>query len=301
MKLPAAAALLATAAADPSMRLTIANACDKPMWIAHIVTGQVGPDPQDVKINPGGSAQFHTANGGAPLSATRFWPKLGCDESGSNCTIGDSGGPSEGCVIRAPGKPDDYSHCAPPVDTKFEATFAPANTPVNDVVDMSLVDGYTLPFKLETSGGTCTRAQQPFQEMDCSGLSFDGCPASETLNGKTVSLHAVNPKTGKQAGCFSPCMKMTDDKWNANPVAPDSAEAGPYCCAGGFASPQACSAGPIQKTAYLAEARKACPAAYGYAYDDKVATIACSTTTQYKVTFYCGAAEELPAAAQMMV
>jgi hypothetical protein len=30
-----------------------------------------------------------------------------------------------------------------------------------------------------------------------------------------------------------------------------------------------------------------CPAAYGYAYDDKTSTIACATTTRYTVTFLC--------------
>lgn len=152
---------------------------------------------------------------------------------------------------------------------------------------MSLVDGYTLPFKLETTGGNCSRMQEPFEEMDCSGLSLTECPVSETLAGKTVSLHAVNPKTGKVAGCFSPCMKLTDNKYSSNPVAPDSKTAGPYCCAGAFGAPQSCQAGPILKTEYLAAVRKSCPGAYGYAYDDKIATIACQVSTEYKLTFYC--------------
>lgn len=284
-------AVAASAASDSSKRLTIVNGCNSPIWIAHIVGGMVGPDPQDVKISPGASAQFSTAVGSAPLTATRFWPKTGCDATGTNCTIGGSGGPSEGCVRRIPGKPDDYSHCAPPVDTKFEATFAPPNSPSMDVLDMSLVDGYTLPFKLETTGGNCSRMQKPFTQMDCSGLSLAGCPASEALAGKEVSLRAVNPETGKTVGCFSPCMKLTDDKYNSNPVAPDSKTAGPYCCAGASGSPQTCSAGPILETEYLAAVRKFCPGAYGYAYDDKSATIACQTTTEYKLTFYCSAAD----------
>merc|ERR1711934_471260 len=42
-------------------RLTVVNGCNSgPIWIAHIVAGGVGPDPQDVVIPPGGSAQFHT-------------------------------------------------------------------------------------------------------------------------------------------------------------------------------------------------------------------------------------------------
>merc|ERR1719345_510381 len=107
---------------------------------------------------------------------------MGCDASGNHCAIGDSGGPGEGCVIRITGKGDNYTQCAPPTDSKFEATFAPPNAPTRDTVDMSLVDGYSLPFKLEVAGGNCTRAQQPFQEMDCSGLSLKQCPTAEILN-----------------------------------------------------------------------------------------------------------------------
>jgi len=193
-------------------------------------------------------------------------------------------------VIRKPGKPDDYSHCSPPFDTKFEATYAApqAGPAAMDVLDMSLVDGYTLPFKLEVTGGHCNRAQKPFMSMDCSDLSFQKCPAAEILHGKSMSLKAVDPKTGKQAGCFSPCLKLTDDKWNStSPVAPDSTVAGPYCCAGAWGSPGACNAGPILKTNYLESVKKSCPGAYGYAYDDKTSTIACTAVTQYSLTFYC--------------
>merc|ERR1719336_1745891 len=112
-----------------------------------------------------------------------------------------------------------------------------------DVVDMSLVDGYSLPFKLEVSskGGTCVRDGLPFQGMDCSNLSLNQCPTEET----------VNSKTGKVAGCFSPCMKLIDDKWNKSPVASGSPEAAPYCCQGAYGNPGTCQAGPILQTEYL--------------------------------------------------
>lgn len=293
-------------------RLTMVNGCkDETLWIAHIEGGGVGPDAQDVRIAPGGNHSFHTNTpSGAGLSATRFWPKLGCDdESGSNCRIGSSGGPGEGCVIRINGQPDDYSHCAPPVDTKFEATFGSTvqgqGSVVKDVLDMSLVDGFTLPFTLTTGGGSCLRANKPFTGLDCSELSLASCPEAELLGGQTVSLQAVNPKgkfKGNIGGCYSPCMKLIDDKWNSssssgtsgglNPVAPDSALAGPYCCAGKWATPDTCNGstdkpGVVLSTKYLSAVKEMCPGAYGYAYDDKTSTIACDTTTRYTLTFHC--------------
>lgn len=230
---------------------------------------------------------FQTSTDGKGLVSTRFWPKMGCvcDEIGSNCSIGDSGGPKETCVVHAAAG-DDYSNCAPPLDTKFEATFATAD-PSRDTVDMSLVDGYTLPFKLEASGGSCVRNGLAFSEMDCSGLSLSQCPKAEMLNGQTVDLRAFHPKTGEVSGCYSPCLRLTDDKWNTKPSAADSPAAAPYCCAGASGTPEVCNAGPIVQTDYVKMIHTSCPAGYGYAYDDKRATIVCSPSTEYVVTFYC--------------
>ena len=151
--------------------------------------------------------------------------------------------------MRRPGKDDDYSNCAPPVDTKFEATFAAPGSGTQDCVDMSLVDGYSLPFKMEVSGGKCIRHLQPFDGMDCSNLTMALCPTAERLDKMTKNLNAIDPKTGKQGGCYSPCMKLTDDKWNPNgtAVAPDSSVAGQYCCAGAWGNPSSCNAGAILK------------------------------------------------------
>ena len=48
------------------------------------------------------------------LASARFWAKWGCDESGDNCAIGQSGGPGQSCGAHG---------CAPPIDSRFEATF----------------------------------------------------------------------------------------------------------------------------------------------------------------------------------
>lgn len=264
------------------------NGCnDGPIWIAHLVGGGVGPDPQDVRIASGESALFHTGLNNGGLSATRFWPKYGCNATGHSCVFGSSGGPEEGCVFQYKGHAN-YSKCNPPVDSKFEASFAAPGSTGHDFVDMSLVDGYTLPFKVEVSGGSCNRNSQSFTGMDCSGISMDGCPSAEILNGESVNLNAISTETGKQGGCYSPCMKLTDDKWNSTTaVAPDSSTAGQYCCAGSWGNPDTCNAGSMLQTQYLASVRNMCPEAYGYAYDDKTATIICSSNTEYTVTFHC--------------
>merc|ERR1712232_1492388 len=67
-----------------------------------------------------------------------------------------------------------------------------------------------------------------------------------------------------------------------------------FCCAGAYGSPQACSAGPVMQTEYLPAVKATCPYAYAYPYDDHIATIACTTTTEYVVAFYCPALTPIP-------
>ncbi|CAK9115190.1 Hypothetical protein (Fragment) [Durusdinium trenchii] len=93
-------------------RLRIHNACgSEPVWIAHLAGNGTGPDLQNVKIEPNAMWDFVTSTN---LSSTRYWPKYRCDQHGNHCLIGESGGVGQEC---------DQEGCAPPVDTKFEATF----------------------------------------------------------------------------------------------------------------------------------------------------------------------------------
>lgn len=289
------------AAGDPheSRRLRIVNGChSNPLWIAHAAGGGQGPDRQDVKIDPLAYFDFSTADG---LAAARYWPKMACDEAGGSCAIGDSGGPSESCVIRHPWG-DDYSHCAPPVDTKFEASFGINGEPCNpmapggtqmrgcDYVDMSLVDGFTLPVKLQIYGDcTDSRHGETVQTIDCSELSLQQCPTDEVLTaaGMTVNLQAVNPKTKQVAGCYSPCMRLVDDKWTAEHSAPTDPRAQWYCCPTPPISPAQCRTGPVASTQYVNLIKSKCPGAYSYSYDDGSGLLRCSASTMYVLTFLC--------------
>lgn len=294
---------LATVVVAQPRRLRIVNGCDKePLWIAHEAASGAGPGPQNVRIGPKAKYDFITTNG---LMATRYWPKMGCNEHGNNCALGGSGGPGEACV-----RPNgNYSLCAPPIDTKFEATFGQSGSPCDpsvpggtqmagcDYVDVSLVDGFTLPFKLEIDGdckATSTGVDKPVYVVDCSQLSFDFCPEAEHLEaaGVTTNLKAINPNTGKVSGCYAPCQKLLDTKWN-NHLA-EGRQAGdpqvaPYCCPTPPESPEACRAGPIKDTQFLAAVHTHCPGVYAYAYDDGNGLMRCSASSKYTLTLYCPA------------
>jgi hypothetical protein len=250
------------------------------------------PDPQNLKLEPGRSYDFFTDNG---VASARYWPKMWCDEFGRNCSLGNSGGPDQGC-----GKPG-YGECAPPIDTKFEATFQARDAAQPgqeyDYVDVSLVDGFTLPFKLVMNG----RCDAPANVVDCSGMTFASCPASEYLStaGITADLKAVNPATGVGAGCYSPCTKLINPQWN-NVAAQgrhgaEDPVAAPYCCPTPPESPEACRAGPVKDTAYVKMVHQMCSGVYGYAYDDGMGLIKCEATTTYEMTYYCPSPLSQPA------
>jgi len=161
-------------------------------------------------------------------------------------------------------------------------------------VDMSLVDGWTLPFTFKLSGGEC-HGQQGTNEslfMDCSSLGIRHCPAEEELvaAGITVDLRVTNPQTKEIVGCYSPCGKLTFQNWDNNVSAGrsfDDEEVAPYCCPTPPETPEHCRAGPVASTSFLEAVHMQCPGVYGFAYDDGVGLLQCTPTTEYEVTFFC--------------
>mmetsp|Transcript_33275 Transcript_33275/g.70016 ORF Transcript_33275/g.70016 Transcript_33275/m.70016 type:complete len:350 (+) Transcript_33275:257-1306(+) len=271
-------------------RLQIINGCKKDdLWIAGFSVAAPIFD-KDVKLTAGESMTVPIPDEGLP--STRFWAKWSCDGEGQNCVIGQSGGPGEGC---------GPTGCAPPVDSKFEATFgcltdvdkcaknpsAPTE-PIGptDWWDVSQVDGWTLPYKVELVG----ECDAP-STIDCSSLALSQCPERDNLGGKysseTLRVHSPDDKS-ISVGCYSPCGKLTYSQWGQGyDHTPESEEAQDYCCPTPPISPKQCSAGPVEKTAYVRAVHKLCPSVYAYAYDDGVGLSQCPAGTGYKVTFYC--------------
>eukprot|EP00929_Paragymnodinium_shiwhaense_P121322 TRINITY_DN9350_c0_g1_i1.p1 TRINITY_DN9350_c0_g1~~TRINITY_DN9350_c0_g1_i1.p1 ORF type:complete len:444 (+),score=51.74 TRINITY_DN9350_c0_g1_i1:68-1399(+) len=279
-------------------RLIIINGCEKDeLYIANFA-GATPYYESDIKIEAGRRHTFEIPNRG--LAATRFWPKWGCDETGSNCKIGQSGGPGESCP--------EYG-CAPPVDSKFEATFGclPSvraqglcehnpSDPVQELDhwdwwDVSQVDGWTVPYKVELKG-SCDGVPRV---TDCSHLSLDHCPDNEDLGSKygVESLRLTHPvDKNLTVGCYSPCAKLTYSHWGEGyGHTPESREAQWFCCPTPPITPEQCSAGPVATAKYTEAVHHLCPGVYAYAYDDGVGLNKCPASEDmvYEVTFYCPA------------
>jgi hypothetical protein len=297
--LAASLPLLAMGADKSSLRITSACATE-PMWIAHMAAASPGPDPQNIKLEP---LQSHDMTVYPGLAATRYWPKFRCNAEGNSCKVGGSGGPGEAC--------ETTSGCAPAVDTKFEATFGSANMPCDasadsingspgcDFIDVSLVDGFTVGFKLKiqdckfttrNSTGHRTLKSAP-SLIDCSKIDMANCPTAEDMGqAGTHSLVVKNPNSGTDAGCYSPCSKLTFAQWN-NPTAkghsPQDDTCKEYCCPTPPESADACRKGPVNSTKFVEAVHSMCPGVYGYSYDDGIGLMSCPRGTQYEMIFYC--------------
>jgi hypothetical protein len=296
-------------------RLKIINGCSQPMWVqwltAPTVTFTGGPNFQRL-AGVGSFAEYSIPDKGLP--AMRFWPGFGCDATGHNCRVGASGGPaSMGFTCPAGG-------CAPPIDSKFEASFgcipgvptascaqnpSAPGTPLGplDWWNSSAVDGFTTPVKVQVRGN-CPVGPQPTGPggppggvIDCSGLRVAECPTNENLstNGQfpnlsSVSLVATSPTTGQVGGCYSPAGKLTFSQWaNGFQTYPtNDAHAVMYACPTPPISPTQCSSGPANSTAYRNMIHSHC-AMYAYPYDDGFGLATCpgATNLVYEVTFYC--------------
>jgi hypothetical protein len=274
-------------------RLRISSNCAQPIWIAH---SDNVPDAQNVMLARGQSHDYAIPAGGLP--AVRFWPKTGCDAGGHACAIGDNG--------EGGGKPCGANGCQPPLDSKFEATFAAVGGAAETWYNLSQVDGYTLPFKVRPVGAGAEKGG--CVSSDCSHLTLAGCPGDDNLSGGgafPAYAHEdlrVRDAAGNVIACMAPCKK-----WNypapyglgqseasdpglhlccPTPLAPAT---GQCTAANGCMTSEACRAPAdprsVVHTSYVAAMHQMCPTAYAYSYDDAAGLHACPSSTSFEVTF----------------
>jgi hypothetical protein len=273
-------------------RLRITNSCEYTIWIQQ--QNMAAGTPSVVKLAPGAHQDYEIPDEG--LASTRLWPKKGCDETGENCTIGQSSNP---CPAGG---------CPPPIDSKIEATWGctladqtqcaitPQGDPIGDTYwNSSAVDGYTFPFTATVTGNTITDQNQPCQSADCSNLLLGSCPTSDNLSvGETGTVYpayasvdlSVKNGDGTVIGCYSPCKKFNYPTFEGYNLNEDSDPPVIYCCPTPPISSEQCRAGPVVNTDYVTEVHRMCNSeVYTFAYDDALGLRHCSAGTLVEMTF----------------
>lgn len=261
-----AAALLTTP--TEASKLVVRNLCTATVWMEQLNV----PDAPKVARIAAGRQRTYKIPDGRTVEATRWWPKTGCDKNGENCKVGQSIGPCP------------EGGCAPPIDSKFEATWCVGDN-CETFFNLSMVDGYTLPVSMRPKApDNISAACKP---AACPSLSTRRgvCPTDEDLSTdgafpdlRHQDLRMRNPVSGKVTGCFSPCGKLTYAKaFGGHGFKPQDPEAAYYCCKGVADTPEVCGAGPVRHTSYAKLIDEACNRqVYGWAYDDANGTHTCT-------------------------
>jgi hypothetical protein len=237
--------------------LNVKNSCPYTVWIATTPNSNHQPLPGgSILVETGGSYMFNIPDGGW---AGRFWPKIKCNQNGEECEFGQSSPP---CPPQG---------CQPPADTKVEFNFPPQPPTTDSWYDISLVDGYSLPMKIEPRGinqGACITT-------NCA-MSLDACPKDEASGLGDLSVMS----NGRIVACLAPCKK-----WNYPPPygfgRPELDAPGVFmCCPTPPIQPHECSSGPVIETQYVKSIHANCPTAYSYAYDDEAGLHNCPGDTR---------------------
>ncbi|KAI9491996.1 thaumatin [Zychaea mexicana] len=246
LKLVSIAALLGFAAAAPAaessssgnstssssssgggggVKIVIKNQCDYDLNIGKLDNGASSPETAD--ISKGSSKDY-------PLDGKwqgRFWGRQSSGGGGDNPTAGAA-------------------------DPASLAEFTFKGSGGNDYYDVSFVDGYNIPIRIEPINASKEGGSDNGEQYHC------GAPTCSSLPKCPDDLKVMD--NGKEVGCKSACSKYNTEE---------------YCCSGSMNTPDKCPA-----TDYSKAVKEACPDAYSYAYDDKQSTYMCQAEG-YTVTF----------------
>ncbi|KAJ7055586.1 thaumatin [Mycena amicta] len=240
-------ASLALAAVASARTITVYNACPFTIWPA-LFTSAGGQPSQATGWS---AAAFTPVTFSVPDQWNgRIWGRRDCDFStnpGPNSCI--DGGCNGGLLC------DPSTGTGVPPATLAEFNLNAGGT---DFYDVSLVDGYNLPMRIDNNVGCPVGA--------CAVDLGPNCPAA---------LKGPFDSTGFPVGCKSACLV---DALNGN------AANSPNCCSGQFDTPATCPSSGVTDYSYF---HGNCPTAYAYAYDDANALFTCpaSEAATYTITF----------------
>ncbi|KIJ56341.1 hypothetical protein M422DRAFT_150973 [Sphaerobolus stellatus SS14] len=244
------AVLVSFAIGSNARTFTVFNNCPFTIWPAVFTDLNVGTAVPDVATGWQADA-FSTTTFSVPdnWQAGRIWGRRDCDFSiaGPNSCL--DGGCNGGLLC------DPHTGVGVPPATLAEWTLGINGQP--DFYDVSMVDGYNLPMRIDNNVG-CPIA-------DCPVDLGPNCPAP---------LIGPFDSTGFPVGCKSACFANLDgDQANS-----------PNCCSGSFDTPATCPSSGVEFYSYF---KSNCPNAYAYPYDDATALKMCpsSLNADYTLTF----------------
>jgi hypothetical protein len=233
----------------------------------------------------------------------RIWARTGCsfDKDGNGtCLTGDCNGKLKCDCISG----------TPPA-TLVEITFDGGSGGNVDYYDVSMVDGFNIPVRIEPVKSTVAKVANVPESLNCTGA---GCiPKSSVASWCPAELQVKDSK-GNVVACSSPCHVFDTDQYccrNKYDCSPNSActcattDSTTQCCntfscngtpgCGKQPGSVPCDPNTQWPVNYAAIFKSVCRSAYSYQFDDCSSTHQCSsagpgTPSAYVVTFGSGKA-----------
>jgi hypothetical protein len=279
------------------------NRCSQPVYVG----AQGNPLPGDGgwKMDPGATVPISAPDN---LSAARFWGRTGCGYDGNGhlvCATGDCPLPAHLYTATNHGERCSGIGGLPPF-TLAEFTLRGAGG--NDFYDLSLVDGYNVPMRVEPIQGTANSAANlsATSGFNCgrptiNGFDYNRCPAElrladaagqnlacmsvctavnrpsqvsryPVLGGYDKSLVCCACDCGPNCGCDNPACRF-----GCSPFDPNPANRGGKCYVESW--PRA-SDGQRYDRVF----KDQWPTAYSWQFDDEQSTYQCRDA-DYRITF----------------
>ncbi|KAG2218051.1 hypothetical protein INT45_011932 [Circinella minor] len=234
LKLVSIAALIGFATAAPTsssssssnngdVKIIIKNQCDYDLSVGKLDNGVSFPELSDVSQGSSKTYDLHGQWQG------RFWGREAGNEN-----------PTAGAANPA---------------SLAEFTFKGHGG--HDYYDVSFVDGYNIPIRIDPIHGN-----KKTSHADNGDHYTCGAPTCSNVPKCPDELKVI--KNGKEVGCQSACSKFGTEE---------------YCCSGNKNTPDTCPANEYSK-----KVKNECPDVYTYAYDDMTSTFMCQSEG-YTVTF----------------
>jgi len=212
---------------DKLERFAVYNGCNEPVWLHQDDAHKIG-NHQNFKLQPGAYLNYQIPDEG--FESFRLVPRLGCDEDGTHCDIGESDGSCS--------RYNNYGGCQPPIDSKIEATFGCMDKDNNcavkgsSYINGSAVDGFTIPFEVKIYKSLHDETNPACESSSAFHLNKNECPEDENLSTNElykqydhVNLKVLNPdpahlKNHDHAlvGCFAPHTALTYPTWGGHGV-----------------------------------------------------------------------------------
>jgi len=223
------------AAAASARQMTVYNGCPFTIWPAMFTDLNVAGNVAPAFTTGWEAAAFTHVTFTIPdnWKAGRIWGRRNCDFSNpAPATQCSDGGCNGGLVC------DPHTGTGVPPATVAEFTLEGDGN--LDYYDVSLVDGYNLPMRIDND----------------KGCGIPSCPVDLGPN-CPAQLKGPFDSTGFPVGCKSACLV------DSNPTN------SPNCCSGNFNTAATCPPSGVEFYSYF---KGSCPDAYAYAYDESSGT-----------------------------